>query len=106
MIFIVFCQDAAEGTARRQALMQQHFAHIRAMKPHYLAAGPCPADASRPDQASFLLLEADSEEAARSIMEQDPYFIGGVWKDMMIRPFRPVVGRWLPPGMELNFERD
>ncbi len=106
MIFVVYCQDRPEGTERRQALAKEHLAHIRAMRHHYLAAGPCPSDAARPEQASSLLLEAESEAEARMVMEQDPYFIGGVWKDVMIRPFRPVVGRWLPPGMELNFDRD
>lgn len=106
MIFAVYCQDSAEGTRQREALRDQHFAYIRKVRPHYLVAGPCAADATRPDQASFLILEAESEAAARAIMEQDPYFIGGVWKDVMLRPFRPVVGRWLPPGMELNFDRD
>lgn len=105
MIFVVFCQDAADGTARRAALGKSHMAHIKATRAHYLAAGPCPADASRPDQASLLLIEAADEAAARAVIEKDPFFTGGVWSEVVLRPFRPVVGSWLPAGMEVDLER-
>jgi len=105
MIFLVFCQDAPGGTAKRAALAKAHMAHIRATRPHYLAAGPCPADASLPEQASLMLIEAADKAAARALIEKDPFFAGGVWQDMVIRPFRPVVGNWLPTGMEVDLER-
>lgn len=105
MIFVVFCQDVPGGTEKRAALGKAHMAHIKATRPHYLAAGPCPANAARSEQASLLLVEAADEAAARALIEQDPFFIGGVWKDVVIRPFRPVVGRWLPAGMEVDLDR-
>jgi uncharacterized protein YciI len=102
MIFVAYCTDNPDGVRRRKEFARRHLSYVRRHKSSYLAAGPCPGDETNPKWASFLLIEADSLEAARTLMAHDPYCVGGVWREMTIRPFRAVAGKWLPPGMEID----
>lgn len=37
---------------------------------------------------SALLIEAESEDEVRALIERDPYTVGGVWNDYQIWPYR------------------
>ncbi|MSO64514.1 MAG: hypothetical protein EXQ85_01695 [Alphaproteobacteria bacterium] len=102
MIYVVHCADHAEGERRRREFARPHLSYVKRHRARYLVAGPCPADENNALWSSLLLIEADSLAAARNLMENDPYFKGGVWREMTIRPFRAVAGSWLPPGMEID----
>ncbi len=103
MFFAVYCNDTPEGFRRRREFARRHLSYVRRHKSSYLVAGPCPGERTDEHWASLLLIEADSLNAAQNLMTNDPYYLGGVWRDMTIRPFRAVAGKWLPRGMEIDF---
>jgi hypothetical protein len=39
-----------------------------------------------------MIYEADTETKARALFQGDPYARNGVWKDVRVLPFTPVVG--------------
>lgn len=68
-----FCRDAA---VRRTPHRQAHLAHVRSL----VADGTAVIAGAVADlSASVLVLRAEDEQAARAVMEQDPYWEHGIW---------------------------
>jgi len=96
MYYAVYCTDTAAGARLRQEHVEPHRAYIRSHSEKLRLAGPCPAAEGEAREASLLVIEAESAAAVRAIMEADPYFRAGVWENVVVRPFRPLSGSWLP----------
>ncbi|MBM3503943.1 MAG: YciI family protein [Alphaproteobacteria bacterium] len=94
--YAIYCTDSADGSALRQRHMPAHLEHIGRVKSQLLMAGPCPATEGQTREASLLVVEADSAAAARRLLESDPFYKAGVWETIVVRPFRAVVGAWVP----------
>ena len=73
-----------DPTPQEQAIMGEHFAYLKARTEagELLLAGPC-LDAA----FGIVIFDADSDDAARAIMENDPSVIHGVMQ-ADLHPFR------------------
>ena len=91
-----FCIDAEGSESLRQEHMEAHIAHIKNISDKIMVAGPCPPDAEHENGASLFVLEVGSLAEARQIVEADPYNKAGVWKSIIVRDFKAVVGAWAP----------
>jgi uncharacterized protein YciI len=96
MLYLVYCTDTAEGTRRRAEQTEPHRAHVRAHAAHLRLAANCPATEGETRQASLLVIEGNSVEEVRAIVEADPYNMAGAWETVVVRPVTALAGSWLP----------
>jgi hypothetical protein len=94
MLFAVIAKDGTDtaAPARRMAVRAQHLEGIRPL----VEAGTVLLGGALLNEAggmigSMMLLEAESEAAARAILERDVYTTGGVWEHYELHPFRIAV---------------
>ena len=104
MWVIALCHDVAFESSRRSALFQAHAAHNVARISAFLLTAPiATADgvSGRDNDprlvGSIYCLEVDGLEAAREIMETDPY-MGGAWRRIDYYQWPSPTGTWLDPA--------
>lgn len=97
MLYVIIGEDIEDSVAARQAARETHIARLRQLQEHgrLVLAGPCPAiDSSDPGPAGFTgsIIVADfaSHEDAQDWAAADPYVTGGVYRNVMVKPFRQV----------------
>lgn len=90
--------DAPGTLDRRLAARAEHLARLQLLfdAGRLLVAGPCPAiDASDPGPAgysgSIVIAEFASLEEAVAWAQDDPYVAAGVYAQVDVRPFNPVL---------------
>ena len=98
MWYVIAGQDADGVVSQRMAARPEHLARLTALRDagRLLLAGPCPAiDAEDPGPAGYsgsvVIAQFESLEAARSWADADPYVAAGVYAQVDVRPFRPVL---------------
>jgi hypothetical protein len=90
----VYSRDAPDAPALRKEHLAAHLQYAESILDRIAVGGPLRAG-NGPDFGSLIIVTADSEAEARSILEADPYYRAGVWECSEIRPFRPVIGGWV-----------
>lgn len=81
-------QDA-DAPARRAAARQAHLDGAAVLKSDgRLVTGGALLDDEQKMIGSMLLLDVESEEEARRLMEDDAYSRQGVWQELTVWPFR------------------
>jgi hypothetical protein len=90
----VYSWDAPNAPALRKEHLAAHLQYAESILDRIAVGGPLRAG-NGPDLGSLIVLKAESEAEARSILEADPYYRAGVWERSEIRPFRPVIGEWV-----------
>jgi uncharacterized protein len=96
--YAIIGADRPEALERRLAARSDHLARLRALKEQgrLLLAGPFPA-IDRPDpgpagfSGSLIVAAFDSLEAAKLWADADPYVVAGVYADVSVKPFKPVL---------------
>ena len=94
MAVAVILWDGPDAPRLRQERLAAHLAYVETVADRLLVGGPF----KRADGAfagSLLVMDVGTEAEARAILEADPYFQAGVWADVRIEPFRPVIGTWI-----------
>ncbi len=98
MWYAISALDVENSLERRLAARPDHLARLEALKDEgrLLLAGPFPAiDAADPGPAGFagslIVAEFADIDAARSWAAADPYQAAGVYADVVVRPFKPVL---------------
>jgi uncharacterized protein YciI len=98
MWYAIMGTDSADSLPRRQRVRAAHLERIQALVDagRLLVAGPHPAiDSEDPGSAGFtgslIIAEFPSLEEARAWAAQDPYSTEGVFRDVDVRPFKPVL---------------
>ncbi|GAB3157449.1 YciI family protein [Micromonospora sonneratiae] len=82
--FLVTAAYAADAATRREPYRAAHLAHMRQL----LADGSALIVGALADlSASVLVLPAESAEAARAVIERDPYWQHGVWTSVEVVPY-------------------
>jgi uncharacterized protein YciI len=94
--FAIYCADSADGQRLRKENHDAHMQHIGRHMNSLMLAGPCPPMADGDREASFLVIEAADAKAARAVLEGDPFYKSGVWDQVIVREYKPVVGAWAP----------
>lgn len=98
MWYAIVGTDVADSLARRQEARPDHLARLTALHEagRLLLAGPFPAiDSPDPGPAGFtgslIVAEFPDLDAARAWADADPYLAAGVYREVSVRPFRPVL---------------
>ena len=97
MYYAILCEDIENSLALRQRARPAHLARIQQLvdEGRLLAAGPHPAlDTPDPGEAGFtgslIVAEFESLEAAQQWADIDPYVNAGVYKRIVVKPFKKV----------------
>ncbi|HSN17951.1 MAG TPA: YciI family protein [Gammaproteobacteria bacterium] len=95
MWYAIMCEDVADSLQKRLSVRPAHLQRLEALQREgrLLLAGPFPAiDAEDPGQAGFtgtLLVAAFKSLAdAKAWADSDPYVGAGVFKQVIVKPFR------------------
>lgn len=98
MFYAITGIDHPHSLANRLSVRPAHVARLSALKEEgrLKLAGPFPAiDSEDPGEAGFtgslIVAEFESLEAAQAWAEADPYIAAGVYKEVMVRPFKVVL---------------
>jgi uncharacterized protein len=90
----VMCWDSVDAPMLRKAHLANHLRYAESVMDRIAVGGPL-REGDGPDFGSLIVLKADHEADARSVLEADPYFTAGVWERTEIFPFRAVIGEWV-----------
>jgi len=94
MLFVVVGEDSKDAPRLREELLQAHFDWVLGAMDRIRVAGPI-RDAQGRNCASLYVLEAADEADARAFLAGDPYYAGGVWRNVSFRPFVGAAGTWV-----------
>ena len=100
MIYAILGEDVEDSLERRKGVRPEHVARLEALQDEgrLIIAGPYPRiDSEDPGPAGFsgslILAEFDSLEDARAWADGDPYVAAGVYKEVVVKPFRKAFPR-------------
>lgn len=97
MLYAIIAQDVENSLAARLKARPDHLARLQSLQDEgrLVLAGPHPAiDSNDPGEAGFsgslVVAEFDSQEAAQSWADADPYIKAGVYQQVTVKPFKQV----------------
>lgn len=98
MYYAIFCEDVPNSLPLRQQARPAHLQRIAQLVEdgRLLAAGPHPAlDTEDPGEAGFtgslIIAEFDTLEDATAWADTDPYVEAGVFKKVVVKPYKLVL---------------
>jgi uncharacterized protein YciI len=98
MNYAIISQDVPESGPLRAKARPKHIERLEELKNagRLLLAGPCPAiDSNDPGPAGFtgslVVAEFDNLAAAQQWADADPYVAGGVYAEVVVKPFKYVL---------------
>ncbi|MCJ8339253.1 MAG: YciI family protein [Pseudomonadales bacterium] len=98
MLYAFICQDQPDSLQQRLQARPEHLARLQSLKEQgrLIIAGPHPAiDSEDPGQAGFsgslIVAEFENLAAAEQWAKEDPYQIAGVYKKVLVKPFKKVL---------------
>lgn len=98
MLYAILCEDVDNSLPLRQRARPAHLARIQQLvdEGRLLVAGPHPAlDSEEPGAAGFtgslIIAEFESLEAATAWADSDPYVDGGVFRRVVVKPYKRVL---------------
>jgi uncharacterized protein YciI len=98
MYYAIMSEDVDNSLPLRQQARPQHLARLQALadQGRLLLAGPHPVlDTENPGAAGFsgslVIAEFDSLEAATAWADEDPYVSAGVYRSVVVKPFKRVL---------------
>ncbi|WP_341665216.1 YciI family protein [Vibrio sp.] len=97
MWYVIFSQDVENSLEKRLGARPAHLARLQKLQDEgrLLTAGPMPAiDSNDPGEAGFsgstVIAEFDSLQQAQDWADADPYVDAGVYKQVIIKPYKKV----------------
>lgn len=98
MLYAILCEDVDNSLPMRQQARPAHLARIQQLVDagRLLVAGPHPAlDTEDPGDAGFtgslIIAEFESLEAATTWADSDPYVDAGVFRRVVVKPYKRVL---------------
>lgn len=98
MLYAVFSEDVDNSLPLRMEARSAHLSRLRQLQDEgrLVMAGPCPAiDSNEPGEAGFtgslVVAEFASLAQARAWADADPYVEAGVYKQVIVKPFKKVL---------------
>ena len=98
MYYAIISEDINNSLALRQSARPAHLQRLQALadEGRLLVAGPHPIiDTNDPGDAGFsgslIIAEFESLEQAQSWADADPYASAGVYQQVQVKPFKPVL---------------
>jgi uncharacterized protein YciI len=98
MWYVIYSDDVENSLPLRKQTRAAHLERIQLLvdEGRVLVAGPCPAiDSEEPGEAGFsgslVIAEFNSLEEAQQWADTDPYAIAGVYKKVVVKPYKKVL---------------
>lgn len=98
MLYAVISEDVKDSLELRMSVRSEHVARLVALKDsgRLILAGPHPAiDSEDPGTNGFtgslIVAEFDSLKDAQAWADTDPYIVAGVYKSVIVKPFKKVL---------------
>ncbi|MDP1932373.1 MAG: YciI family protein [Gammaproteobacteria bacterium] len=98
MLYAIICEDVPDSLLLRVAARPAHLERLQSMSAQHriILAGPHPAvDSNDPGTAGFtgslIVASFDSLEEARTWANEDPYVTAGVFRNVVVKPFKQVL---------------
>lgn len=85
--FIVTCLDKADARQKRIDNYDKHKAYLATDPISIVISGPIPHDTEDYMIGSHFVVEAETREEVEAFNNKDPFFLEGVWGDVVIRRF-------------------
>ena len=76
---------------RRRELLWDHLAYVEEVLDRLLIGGPL-KDAEGAIVGSLIIVRADTQSEAMTLIQADPYHRGGIWREVRLERFLPVAG--------------
>ncbi len=98
MLYAIISTDIENSILLRQQARPMHLERLQALKSEgrLILAGPHPAvDSDDPGEAGFsgslVIAEFNSQDAAQTWADDDPYVAAGVYANIIVKPFKKVL---------------
>ncbi len=91
--FIMIAWDGPDGVERRKRHRDAHLKHVSALRSEgkIVFAGPIRDDSETHSIGAVIVIETESLGEARAMVDRDPYTTGGVFENIVVKPFRQVI---------------
>lgn len=98
MLYAIICEDHKDSLKKRLSVRPEHLLRLEKLKQQGLLilAGPHPTiDNEDPGTTGFtgslIVAQFESLQAAQQWADDDPYKIAGVFKSVLVKPFKQVL---------------
>src|SRR4051794_18863629 len=100
MEFFCYHRDRPHSAALRDELLEDHWSYMDRYAAELIARGPTLADDDDTATGSVHIVDLPGNEAARVFAFDEPNYQAGVYRDVLLRRWRNVLGRtmWDFPG--------
>lgn len=95
MLYAIIATDVPNSLEKRLAARPEHFERLKQLQSEgrVVLAGPLPAvDSNDPGEAGFtgslIVAQFESLDEAQAWAGADPFVTAGVYKDVMVKPFK------------------
>jgi uncharacterized protein YciI len=100
MEFLCYHRDRVGSTALRDELLEEHWSYMDRYATQMIARGPTLTDDGETATGSVHILDLPDPTAARAFAFDEPNYQAGVYRDVLLRRWRNLLGRtmWDFPG--------
>ncbi|MFJ3981284.1 YciI family protein [Streptomyces fungicidicus] len=100
MEFFCFHRDRPGSLALREELLEEHWSYMDRYASELIARGPTFAEEGETPTGSVHIVDLPDPAAARAFALDEPNYQAGVYRDVLLRRWRNVLGRtmWDFPG--------
>ena len=107
MEFFCYHRDRPGSAQLRAELLEEHWSYMDRFQPRMIARGPTLADDGDTATGSVHILDLPDPAAARAFAFDEPGYQAGVYRDVLLRRWRNVLGRtmWDFPGADTGTNR-
>ncbi|MFF7457219.1 YciI family protein [Kitasatospora sp. NPDC008115] len=107
MEFFVFHRDRPHSGALRHDLREEHWSYMDGYAAEMIARGPTFADGDADPTGSVHILDLPDPAAARAFAFDEPCYQAGVYRDVLLRRWRNLLGRTMAefPGGRTGGDR-
>ncbi|MFE5855457.1 YciI family protein [Streptomyces sp. NPDC056500] len=100
MEYFCYHRDRLNSLALREELLEEHWSYMDRYAKDLIARGPTFADDGETPTGSVHIVDLPDPAAARAFAFDEPNYQAGVYRDVLLRRWRNVLGRtmWDCPG--------
>ncbi|NUQ98124.1 MAG: hypothetical protein HOY79_16800 [Streptomyces sp.] len=100
MEFLCYHRDRSGSLGLRRELVEEHWSYMDRYAAELIARGPTFADDGETPSGSLHIVDLPDPAAARAFAFDEPNYQAGVYRDVLLRRWRNLLGRtmWKFPG--------
>lgn len=93
--FVFVCFDGPDAALRRGEAIAAHARYMEAVWREVLVAGPLLDPDSGEVVGSLYVIAAADADAARRLLEGDPFHVAAIWRESRLLGYTPALGTWI-----------